>query len=143
MDPGDRNPSEVERLLTRLLTRGRPAFLEARKRIQENFAKRPNRADRRQTMLIEFIVSDDASLVTIAEPGLEEANGHVRVVSRRPIAVLDLSRAYVRRDIYEIARDALKLGPNESKKVLEPLLPPESSLGARTSGLQGRQGDGR
>lgn len=98
MDPGDRNPSGVERLLTRLLTRGRPAFLAA---------------------------------IVLVTAGLA------------PIAVLDLSRAYVRRDIYEIARDALKLGPNESKEVLEPLLPPESSLGARTSGLQGRQGDGR
>lgn len=116
------------------------AILEARNRIQERFPERRNRGERRQTMLIEFILSNDASLVAIAEPKLEEANGHMRIVSRRPIAVLELSRTYVRGDIYEIARDALKLGRKESKDLLEPLLPPESAAKARTSGDEGRQG---
>ncbi len=119
------------------------ALGEARDRIQDRFAKRGSGGDRRRTMLIEFILSGEASLVTIAEPRLEEANGHMRVVSRRPIAVLDLSRTYVRGDIYEIARDALKLGGKESKGILEPLLPPESAGGAATSTREGQQGDDR
>ena len=51
------------------------AVVEARNRIQERFRARANRADRRQKMLIEFILSDTASLVAISEPELEEADG--------------------------------------------------------------------
>jgi len=119
------------------------AVLEARSRIQERFPARKNRSDRRQRMLIEFILSDRASIVAISEPELEEENGHVRIVSKRPIAVLDLSRTYVRGDIYEIARDALKLGRMESRDLLEPLLPPESGGDAETPGEKEREGNNR
>ncbi len=102
------------------------AIRSAQAGIQEPFRHRENRGDRRPKMLIEFILSRDASIVAIAEPSLAEADGHVRVVSRRPIAILPLSRAYVRGNIYEIAWDALKLGRRESRDLLEPMLPPES-----------------
>ncbi len=97
----------------------------------------------RRTMLIEFILSGDASLVAIAEPRLEEADGHVRVVSKRPIAVLDLSRRYVRGDIYEIAQDALGLAKREAREVLVPLLPPDTAADAGTPPGEERRGDGR
>ena len=119
------------------------AVLESRNRIQERFPGRANRADRRQKMLIEFILSGNASLVAISEPELEEANGHMRVVSKRPIVVLELSRTYVRGDIYEIAWDALKLGQKESKDLLEPLLPPDSGGDAEASGEKGQEGNTR
>ncbi len=119
------------------------ALREARDRIQERAARRGRRAGRRRTLLIEFILSPDASLVAFAEPEVEEANGHMRVVARRPIETLALSRSYVRGDIYEIARDALGLGKKEAREVLEPLLPPESAEGAATSPPEGRHGDSR
>ncbi len=102
------------------------AIQSAQAGIQERFRRREHRGDRRQRMLIEFILSRDASIVAIAEPALSEADGHMRVVSRRQIAVLPLSRVYVRGNIYEIAWDALKLGRKESRDLLEPMLPPES-----------------
>lgn len=117
------------------------AVLEARERIQRRFRERADRGDRRQKMLIEFILSGTASLVTISEPELEEVNGHMRVVSKRPIAALELSRTYVRGDIYEIARDALSLGRKEAKDVLEPLLPPESPRNAIPSREGGEETD--
>jgi hypothetical protein len=102
------------------------AIQSAQAGIQERYRRRENRGDRRQKMLIEFILSRNASIVAIAEPALSEADGHMRVVSRRQIAVLPLSRVYVRGNIYEIAWDALKLGRKESRDLLEPMLPRES-----------------
>ena len=102
------------------------AIQSAQAGIQERFRRREHRGDRRQRMLIEFILSRNASIVAIAEPALAEVGGHMRVVSRRPIAILPLSRAYVRGNIYEIAWDALKLGRKESRDLLEPMLPPET-----------------
>jgi hypothetical protein len=109
------------------------ALLSAQAGIQERFKLREDRGDRRQAMLIEFILAGDASIVAIAEPTLADEAGRMRVVSRRPIAVLPLSRTYVRGNIYEIAWDALKLGRKESRDLLEPMLPPESPADAATS----------
>jgi len=102
------------------------AITTAQQRIQERYRQREDRGDRRQKMLIEFILSGRASIVAISEPELEEKSGHMRVISRRSIAILDLSRTYVRGGIYEIAWDALRLDRKESRKLLEPMLPPES-----------------
>lgn len=102
------------------------AVLEAQGRIQERYRERGNRGDRTRKMLIEFILSDTASIVVLSEPELEEENGHMRIASARPVAVLELSRAYVRGDFYEIGRDALRLKGREARNVLEPLLPRES-----------------
>jgi hypothetical protein len=116
------------------------ALVSAQAGIQERFALREDRGDRRQRMLIEFILTDDVSIVAFAEPALADEGGRMRVVSRRPIAVLPLSRTYVRGNIYEIARDALKLGRKESRDLLEPLLPPESPGDAATSEGDREQG---
>lgn len=119
------------------------AVLDASTRVRESARKRTSGGGRRQAMLIEFILSETASIVAISEPELERANGHLRIVSKRPITVLDLSRAYVRGDIREIARDALGVGEKESKDLLEPLLPPESRDGAALPGEKRREGAGR
>ena len=101
--------------------------------IEERFRRREDRGDRRQKMLIEFILSDRDSIVAIAEPVLAEEGGRMRVVSRRAIAVLELSRAYVRGNIYEIAWDALGLDRKKSRDLLEPMLSPESPADAGPS----------
>lgn len=116
------------------------ALVSAQAGIQERFALREDRGDRRQRMLIEFILTDDVSIVAFAEPALADEGGRMRVVSRRPIAVLPLSRTYVRGNIYEIAWDALKLGRKESRDLLEPMLPPESPGDAATSEGEREQG---
>jgi hypothetical protein len=114
------------------------AVLAAQQRIQERFGQRKDRGDRRQRMLIEFILSDGASIVSLSEPVLGEDGPRLRVVSRRPISVLELSRTYVRGNIYEIAWDALKLGKKESRALLEPLLPAESAGAGEPSEGEGR-----
>lgn len=64
----------------------------------------------------------------------------MRVASRRQIAVLPLSRAYVRGNIYEIAWDALKMDREDSWSLLEPMLPPESPAESAPSEGDGKQG---
>ncbi|MBP2675398.1 MAG: hypothetical protein H6Q84_2238 [Deltaproteobacteria bacterium] len=108
--------------------------------IQERFRSREDRGDRRQRMLIEFILSEKASIVAIAEPALAEEGGSMRVVARRHGVVLPLSRAYVRGNIYEIAWDALKIPRKESRDLLEPMLPPESRGEGGPSEGEGKQG---
>ncbi len=116
------------------------AVLAAQAGIEERFRRRQDRGDRRQKMLIEFILSGNASIVAIAEPALTETGGRMRVASRRQIAVLHLSRTYVRGNIYEIAWDALRLERKESRALLEPMLPPESPPEADPSEGEGKQG---
>ena len=116
------------------------AVAAAQAGIQERFRRREDRGDRRQRMLIEFILAGDVSVVALAEPTLAGTGGRVRVVSRRQIAVLRLSRTYVRGNFHEIARDALGLSGEESRRLLEPLLPPESPGEAEPSEREGKQG---
>jgi hypothetical protein len=113
------------------------AITTAQQRIQERHRRREGRGDRRQKMLIEFILSGRASIVAISEPELGEKSGHMRVTSRRTIATLELSRTYVRGNIYEIAWDALRLDRKESRKLLEPMLPPESPSSREPSEVKG------
>jgi hypothetical protein len=97
------------------------ALTRAQAGIQERYR---GRGGRRQRLLIEFILSDGDSLVALSEPEIEEdGDGHFLVVSKRPVAVLPLSRTYVRGNFYEISRDALKLEGEEAVRILEPLLP--------------------
>jgi hypothetical protein len=107
------------------------ALARAEASVQERSRRQGNRQDRRQGLLIEFILSDRESLVAISEPEVEEdGNGHFLVASKRPMAVLPLSRTYVRGNFYEIAGDALGLEGTEAAELLEPLLPPGAREGA-------------
>jgi hypothetical protein len=104
-------------------------YLDALMKADARIRQRPRRGEtggeRRRKLLIEFILSEKAALVAFFEPEIKVEEGHYRVTAKRPITVLELSRAYVRGDIYEIAWDALTLTREESEKLLEPMLPPE------------------
>jgi hypothetical protein len=102
------------------------ALTRAQAAVRERSRQRGDRQDRRRKLLIEFILSERDSLVALSEPELgEDAVGHFRVVSKKPLAVIPLSRTYILGNIYEIARDALKLEGREAQELLEQLLPPE------------------
>jgi len=101
------------------------ALTEGYDRIQRKSRQRKNRAERRQKLLIEFILSGKSALVAVYEPELAEEEGHYRVTSKTPVAILEMSRAYVRGNIFEIAWDALGLSKREAKKLLDPMLPRE------------------
>lgn len=103
------------------------ALLAAADGVERRAREGNPRGDRRRKLLIEFILSGKAALMALFEPEIEEREGHYRVTAKRPIAVLELSRTYVRGNIYEIAWDALGMTRKESKAVLDPMLPPETA----------------
>jgi hypothetical protein len=80
---------------------------------------------RRRGLLIEFILAERAALVALYEPQIAGGEPRFRLTGRRRLALLELSRAYVRGDLLEIAVDALQLSRQEAEGVLGPLLPPE------------------
>lgn len=101
------------------------ALAAASRRIEQRFRQREKRQDRHRKLLIEFILSEGAALVALYEPDVEKGEEHLLVKAKRPVVLLELSRAYVRGDIHEIAWDALKMTKKETKQILEPLLPAE------------------
>lgn len=58
-------------------------------------AGRPESSDRRARLLIEFLASEGASGVLLAEFEGDEVDGAIQPRSRRPLATLPLRRAYV------------------------------------------------
>jgi hypothetical protein len=114
------------------------ALTEANNRIQQRFRQRKSRSERRQKLLIEFILSEKSALVALYEPELAEEDGRYRVTSKSPVAILELSRAYVRGDIHEIAWDALGLSKKEAKKLLEPMLPGEPAVKEAAPAREGK-----
>ncbi len=83
-------------------------------------------SSRLRSLAIEFVLAPKESFVAFLAPEVEVSGGRFRLLSRRPISVLPLSRDYVRGNLYEIARDALRLDKTEAEAAIGPLLPPES-----------------
>jgi len=92
------------------------AALEAAQ--QELWAEVPQldrNADQRQKLLIEFILSKDAAAVVLSEFKLEDGGDDMNIASRRPIAILEPSRDYVRRNMRLIIEDNFKNRPDVVK----------------------------
>ncbi len=86
--------------------------------IGQRFKARTDRDDRRQKLLIEFSLSDRIALVAFFEPTIEEAEGKVRVLDKRPIAIWEASRAYVAGNMLEIIQDAFALNETQAAAML-------------------------
>lgn len=102
------------------------ALRQAAEEIRSRARSGGDGGDRSLKLLIEFVLTKRASIVVLYEPSLSGPEEDYRIASKRLIAVLELSRDYVRGDIYEIAWDALKLEKKEAVKVLEAVLPGEA-----------------
>lgn len=105
------------------------ALEEARARVSRAYAARKDRGDRRQSLLIEFILSPSVSLVTLTETSVTvdtEDNGpgppRYRIGPGAPTIVLDVSRVFVKGNMHNIARDQFSLTDDETSRFLEPLL---------------------
>ncbi|HYC53575.1 MAG TPA: hypothetical protein VEL28_01350 [Candidatus Binatia bacterium] len=104
------------------------AALEAAQ--QELWSKVPQldrNADQRQRLLIEFLLSKDAAAVVLSEFELDGGGDDLRIASRRPMAVLELSRDYVRRNMRLIIEDSFKKQDAELQNLIAmlPLLAAE------------------
>lgn len=80
--------------------------------------------DRRQKMVIEFVLSGTSALIAVGSFEMDETEGEVRVLRRDPLVVLEPSRTYAGRNMRLIAADSFHVGEAELGPLLEamPLL---------------------
>jgi hypothetical protein len=100
-------------------------YVEALSAVQQQIwgrllASEPVR-DRRQKLWIEFVLTPDASQVSIGAFEMDEAGGEVRVLRREALALLEASRAYVLRNMRLIAADSFRVEGAALRSLLEPL----------------------
>jgi hypothetical protein len=96
------------------------ALADVQKQIWERMPKDKQVEDRRQRMLIEFVLGARAAFVVVGAFDMTELGGEVKVVRREPMVTLELSRDYVKENMRLIAADSF--GVDEA--ALEPLLGP-------------------
>jgi len=94
------------------------ALVAAREEVAAKFADRQDRSERRQALMIEFVLVDGKSFLILAEPQVEVDGAIWRVSSRRVLAVLEPSTAFVRANMRLIAVDALGLDPEQAERAV-------------------------
>jgi hypothetical protein len=78
--------------------------------------------DRRQKLWIEFVLTPAASRASIGAFEMDETDAELLVVRREPLALLELSRDYVLRNMRLIAADAFHVEGDALRSLLEPLV---------------------
>lgn len=103
-------------------------YIEAITAVQEQIWDRMPRSesarDRRQKMIIEFVLSGNSALIAVGSFEMDETEGEVRVLRRDSLVVLEPSRTYAGRNMRLIAADSFHVGEAELGPLLEamPLL---------------------
>lgn len=97
------------------------ALEAARDAIGKSVARLDRRADREQRLLIEFVAGPRCA-VTLGIPEVARENGEIRVVSLQPLASLDLSAEYVRRNMLLILDDSLHLSGEDVRRLAPSLI---------------------
>jgi hypothetical protein len=117
-------------------------YIEALSQAQETVWARVPKFDRSgnplQTLLIELILSERAAVVLLASYEAMKVAGEIQVTARQPLAVLELSRPYVHRNMRLIVADSFGVSEAELGKVLDGLSwvaePPASATPAASDG---------
>jgi hypothetical protein len=102
-------------------TRYIEALVQAQERIWDEFPKFDRQADRRQKLVIEFVLTDTGSLVALGTYELRQADGEIQASARRWFSLLDLSRAYVQRNMRLIVADSFRVPEAEVGRIVGPL----------------------
>jgi hypothetical protein len=97
------------------------ALVDVQKRIWERMPTDKQIEDRRQRMLIEFVLSPRAAVVMVGAFEMTEAGGEATVVRREPLVTLVLSRDYVKRNMRLIAADSFGVDDGALGPLLGPL----------------------
>ncbi len=114
--PGRAGHGDSERYIDALDRASRAAEQRVRERDTGNV--------RRRSLLIEFVLSEEESLVVIFAPEVRGNFGALRITERRVLEILPLSPRYVWENMHEIAIDSLGWSRREAEEALKPLLPP-------------------
>jgi hypothetical protein len=109
------------------------ALAQAQKEIWDRIPASARGTDRQQKLLIEFVLSADAAAVLLAEYEMKEVGGDVQVTARRPLALLDLSRSYIQRNMQLIVADSFRVQGDELQNVLGSLPLVAAAAGASAS----------
>lgn len=97
------------------------ALTRAQQEIWKRFRELERGADRRQKLLIEFILSRDTAAVLLAEYDMKDGEDGVVVTARRTLTLLEPSRHYVHRNMRLIVADSFKIPEAELASVLSTL----------------------
>ncbi|HYD47116.1 MAG TPA: hypothetical protein VEB21_02145 [Terriglobales bacterium] len=97
------------------------ALTEAQQIMWSKVPKHERGADRRQNLLIEFVLSPEASVVLFSEYELRDGPDGVEITDRRLLSSLELSREYVRRNMELIVADSFKVPAGEARTLLAAL----------------------
>lgn len=100
------------------------AITAVQKQIWDRMPRTESTRDRRQKMVIEFVLSGSSALIAVGSFEMDETGGEVRVLRREPLVVLEPSRHYAERNMRLIVADSFHVGENELGPLLEamPLL---------------------
>lgn len=94
------------------------------KQIWDRMPRTAATRDRRQEMVIEFVLTGSSALIAVGTFEMVETEGEVRVLRREPLVVLEPSRSYAERNMRLIVADSFHVGEAELGSLLEamPLL---------------------
>lgn len=91
------------------------------KQIWERVPPNERLGDRRQRMIIEFVLSERAAVVMVGGFDMSESGTEIRVTRREPMATLELSRDYIKQNMRLIAADSFAVSDSKLETLLEPL----------------------
>jgi hypothetical protein len=94
------------------------------KQIWDRLPRTESTRDRRQKLVIEFVLSGSSALIAVGSFEMDETEGEVRVLRRELLVVLEPSRHYAERNMRLIVADSFHVGEAELGPLLEamPLL---------------------
>jgi len=94
------------------------------KQIWDRLPRTESARDRRQKMVIEFVLTGSSALIAVGSFEMDETEGEVRVLRRELLVVLEPSRHYAERNMRLIVADSFHVGEAELGPLLEamPLL---------------------
>lgn len=85
-------------------------YVEALESVQKQIWDRLPRSevarDRRQKLIIDFVLTGSSAVVAIGAFEMDETNGEMRVLQREPLVVFEPSRRYAERNMRLIAADS-------------------------------------
>lgn len=111
--PGSDGQQDMERYVE--------ALDRVRRRLWDQQLRNKRRADRRQRMLIEFVLGEREALIAVGTFDMDESGTVPRVTAREPYVVLNPSRDYARRNMRLIVADAFRVDGRELEALLAPL----------------------
>jgi hypothetical protein len=109
--------------------RYRDELFRATEQAWDIFRQRPDHAETRQFLAIEFIYGPDRTLIALSAPVLAGDYGSLHLTAKRPLQVWRSPEQYVRENIVEIVQDSFRLDRPATESLLQPFWPQRTRPG--------------